>query len=74
MGIARSRTAHDSRWESDARMQRYLLVALTVLVGVAGWLGYRAEQDRKAAVERVARLESELAKRGVVVPPVESVA
>lgn len=55
-------------------MQKYLLIAMAALLGIAGWLGYRAEQDRKAAVERVARLENELAKRGVVVPPVESVA
>ncbi len=53
-------------------MQKFLLALMAVLLGVTGWLSWRADRGRKVAVERVAQLEGELAKRGVVVPPVEA--
>ena len=51
-------------------MQRLAIVVILAMVGAAGWLGWRSEQGRKAAVDRVAQLEGELAKRGVAIPAV----
>jgi chromosome segregation ATPase len=51
-------------------MQRLAIVSILAVLGVAGWLGWRSEQERKAAVSRVAQLEGELAKRGVAIPAV----
>jgi chromosome segregation ATPase len=53
-------------------MQRYLVTVLAVLLGAAVWMGWRAEKERQLAADRVVRLETELALRGVVVPRVES--
>lgn len=52
-------------------MQKLLLALMAILLGVSGWLGWRADRLRSVAVERVSQLEVELAKRGVVVPSVE---
>ncbi|MBM3760172.1 MAG: hypothetical protein FJW36_07995 [Acidobacteria bacterium] len=49
-------------------MKNWIVVALLGLLGVTGWLGWRAEQGRLAVAGRVARLEAELLKTGVVVP------
>ena len=52
-------------------MQRLAIVVIVGLLGLVGWLGWRAERERKLAIDRVTQLEGELAKRGVVIPPVE---
>lgn len=49
-------------------MKNWIVVALLALLGVTGWLGWQAEQARRGGAERVARLEAELLKKGVVVP------
>jgi len=53
-------------------MYRYLTLLLVVLLAASAWIAWRSDQVRRLAVDRVARLEAELANRGLVVPPVES--
>ncbi len=54
-------------------MQRLAIVVIVALLGVVGWMGWSAERERKSSARRVAQLEGELAKRGVVIPPVVEV-
>ncbi len=55
-------------------MQRMAIVVILVLLGVVGWMSWSAERERRSASRRIAQLEEELAKRGVVIPPVVELA
>ncbi len=52
-------------------MKKFTIALVVAVLAVAGWLGWRAEHQRRVAMNRVTQLEGELAKRGVVIPPVE---
>jgi chromosome segregation ATPase len=71
MGIAISPTGRALLWESELHMWRYLAAILALLLGGVAWWGWRLDRDRIVALDRVTRLEAELAKRGVVVPAAE---
>lgn len=49
-------------------MWRWIALLSIIAMGATGWWGWSAEQQHKAALDRVTRLEAELAKRGVVLP------